>query len=50
MYTTGGHYLTVVPPSSADATYRIIFETDGKRVVNYSAGLKPQVEYVEGCG
>lgn len=49
-YTTGGHYLTVVPPSSADATYRIIFETDGKRVVNYRAGLKPQVEYVEGCG
>jgi hypothetical protein len=49
-YTTGGHYLTVVPPSSADAGYRIIFETDGKRVVNYRAGLKPQVEYVEGCG
>jgi hypothetical protein len=49
-YTTGDHYLTVVPPSSADATYRIIFETDGKRVVNYRAGLKPQVEYVEGCG
>jgi hypothetical protein len=49
-YTTGGHYLTVVPPSSADGAYRIIFETDGKRVVNYRAGLKPQVEYVEGCG
>ena len=49
-YTTGGHYLTVVPPSSADAAYRIIFETDGKRVVKYRAGLKPQVEYVEGCG
>jgi len=39
-----------VTPSSANATYRIIFETDGKRVVNYRAGLKPQVENVEGCG
>jgi len=48
-YTTGGHYLTVVPASGADASYRIIFETDGKKVVNYRAGLRPQVEYVEGC-
>lgn len=48
-YTTGGHYLTVVPASDADAAYRIIFETDGKKVVNYRAGLRPQVEYVEGC-
>ena len=45
-YTQGGHYLTVAPPSSAD---RIIFETDGKRVVNYRAGQQPQVAYVEGC-
>lgn len=28
---------------------RIIFKTDGKRVVKYRAGLRPQVEYVEGC-
>jgi len=48
-YTTGGHYLTVVPASGADAAYRIIFETDGKKVVNYRAGQRPQVEYVEGC-
>jgi len=48
-YTTGGHYLTVVPASGADAGYRIIFETDGKKVVNYRAGQRPQVEYVEGC-
>jgi hypothetical protein len=49
-YSAGGHYLTVVPASTAGAAYRIIFETDGKRVVNYRAGLRPQVEYVEGCG
>ena len=48
-YTTGGHYLTVVPASGADAAYRIIFETDGKKVVNYRSGQTPQVEYVEGC-
>ena len=46
---TSGHYLTVVPASGADAAYRIIFETDGKKVVNYRAGQMPQVEYVEGC-
>ena len=45
-YTPGGHYFTVVP---ADPASRIIFETDGKKVVNYRAGLRPQVEYVEGC-
>ncbi len=45
-YTPGGHYLTVAP---AGAASRIIFETDGKKVVNYRAGLRPQVEYVEGC-
>ncbi len=49
-YTAGAHYLTVVPASKADSSYRIIFETDGKRVVRYRAGLRPQVEYVEGCG
>jgi len=46
-YTAGGHYLTVVPAGGGDS--RIIFETDGKKVVNYRAGLRPQVEYVEGC-
>jgi hypothetical protein len=46
---TDGHYLTVVPTSKADSPYRIIFETDGKRVLNYRAGIRPQVEYVEGC-
>jgi hypothetical protein len=45
-YDTAGHYLTVAPSSNN----RIIFETDGKRVVNYRAGVTPQVEYVERCG
>jgi len=49
-YTPGGHYLTVGPASGADSAFRIIFETDGKRVTTYRAGTRPQVEYVEGCG
>jgi hypothetical protein len=46
---TDGHYLTVVPKSPADSAFRIIFETDGVRVLRYRAGILPQVEYVEGC-
>ncbi len=46
---TDGHYLNVVPTSRADSSYRIIFETDGKKVLRYHAGVRPQVEYVEGC-
>jgi hypothetical protein len=46
---TDGHYLTVVPSSRADSAYRIVFETDGSRVVNYRAGVLPHVGYVEGC-
>lgn len=46
---TDGHYLTVTPAEKADSAYRIIFETDGKKVVHYRAGVRPQVEYVEGC-
>ena len=45
-YETAGHYLTVAPAGNN----RIIFETDGKRVVNYRSGARPQVEYVERCG
>jgi hypothetical protein len=29
---------------------RIVFETDGKKVVKYRSGRLPAVEYVEGCG
>lgn len=30
--------------------YQIIFETDGKKVLKYRAGVLPPVGYVEGCG
>jgi hypothetical protein len=44
-----GHYLTYVPKDKSDRNYRIVFETDGKRVTNFRAGKLPEVEYVEGC-
>lgn len=43
-----GHYLIVT--STGDTLHRIVFETDGQRVVNYRAGRRPAVDYVEGCG
>jgi hypothetical protein len=49
-YTQGGHYLTLTPKNSADKNYRIVFETDGKRVTNFRAGKLPEVENVERCG
>jgi hypothetical protein len=42
-----GHYLVV--KASADTMHLIIFETDGHRVLNYRAGIRPAVEYIEGC-
>jgi hypothetical protein len=46
-YIQGGHYLTVTPP---DTNYRIVFETDGKKVTSFRSGRVPEVEQVEGCG
>ena len=50
---TNGRYLTVSPPADAagaDTATRIVFETDGAKVTRYRAGLRPYVEWVEGCG
>jgi hypothetical protein len=44
---TDGHYLVVTPKTGGD--YRIVFETDGKKVTRYRSGRLPAVEYVEGC-
>ena len=43
---TDGRYLVVTP---ADTTRRLVFETDGARVLRYRAGRRPEVEWVEGC-
>jgi hypothetical protein len=42
-----GHYLTVSAPP--DSVHLIVFETDGRTVVNYRAGRRPAIELVEGC-
>jgi hypothetical protein len=44
---TDGHYLIV---QERDTTHRIVFETDGNRIVRYYAGRRPAVDYVERCG
>jgi len=49
-YVRGAHYLTSIPGAPADTLHRIVFETDGKRITRYRAGLVPYVENVEGCG
>lgn len=48
-YVQGGHYLTFIPKDRADQNYRLVFETDGKRVTQFRSGKLPEVEYVEGC-
>ena len=45
---TSGHYLVVTPTSGGNN--RLIFETDGKKVLRYRSGRLPAVQYVEGCG
>ena len=47
---TNGRYLIATPLAAADSAFRIVFETDGSRVVNYRAGRLPVVLWVEGCG
>jgi hypothetical protein len=44
-----GNYLTFIPKNKAEQNYRIVFETDGQRVIRYRAGKLPEVEYIEGC-
>jgi hypothetical protein len=49
-YVPEGFYLIFTSRDPADGEYRLIFETDGRVVTRYRAGLRPAVEYVEGCG
>jgi hypothetical protein len=49
-YEQGHSYFIVRPTAAADSAFRIIFETDGSKVMRYRAGLRPAVEYVERCG
>ena len=42
-----GHYVTVIDP--ADSNRMTIFETDGRNVLQFRAGMTPGVLFVEGC-
>jgi len=48
-YDPKGHYLIFVPKDSQDKNYRIIFETDGKKVTRWRSGKLPEVQFIEGC-
>ena len=48
-YDEKGKYLTFVPKDAADSNYRMVFETDGKKVTDFRAGKLPEVEFVERC-
>jgi hypothetical protein len=46
-YVQGGHNLVVREPNLAN---RIVFETDGGKVLRYRVGRPPAVDFIEGCG
>ncbi|MBN3950748.1 MAG: hypothetical protein HWQ38_31480 [Nostoc sp. NMS7] len=48
-YVQGGHYLTFIPKDRANQNYRVVFETDGKRVTQFRSCKLPEVEFVEAC-
>jgi hypothetical protein len=48
-YNSQGHYLTFVPTSTRHQAYRVVFETDGQKVLSYRVGKLPEVSYAEGC-
>lgn len=46
-YVDGGKYLSLEAPGGA----KLVFETDGEgKVTSWRVGLRPQIDYVEGCG
>lgn len=46
---TDGHYLTVRAANAADSMNILVFETEHGKVTRFRGGIRPWVEYVEGC-
>ncbi len=42
-------YLTASPKDEEDQGYKMVFESDGAKVVNYRVGKEPEVENRQGC-
>lgn len=49
-YDPKGRYLTFAPKGPGDSEFRVVFETNGIRVIRFHAGMLPAAEYVERCG
>lgn len=43
------HFLEFIPLAKHEKDFRILFETDGKRVTKFRVGLLPGVGYSDGC-
>jgi hypothetical protein len=48
-YVDYGHYLIVTPDDPKLKGHELLFETDGKIVTSFRAGLSRAVALVEGC-
>ena len=48
-YVPAGHYLVYTPADPALQHLRMIFETDGRVVTTFRAGLQGPVSWIEGC-
>ena len=48
-YVPTGHYLVYVPADAGLQHLSMIFETDGRSVTSFRAGLKGAVAQIEGC-
>ena len=49
-YDPDGHYLEYLAVDAADRPFRLLFETDGRRVTSFRVGAVAAVALVEGCG
>jgi hypothetical protein len=49
-YDKAGHYLVFTPRDRADANRLLIFETDGRQVTSFRAGLREAVQLTRSCG
>ncbi len=48
-YVSGGHYLVYTPADPALKHLGMVFETDGRVVTTFRAGLAGPVSWIEGC-
>lgn len=49
-YLATGRYLVISPRTPGDSAYRLIFETDGAKVLEFRGGLTEVASFVEHCG